>query len=179
MKIKEGDKFQDLKLPNIKGGECDINALRGKKSLITFYRFAQCPFCNLRINEFVKRYDEFDNKLNIIAIFDSPLDHLIKSAERHNAPFDILADENFKYFKKYEIEQSAWKFFLGSVIRGHKMLIAASKGYIPIKFKGSMTTVPVDILIDANGVVEKSYYGKNTTDHLSFDDILQFTKSSV
>ena len=36
MKIKEGDKFQDLKLPNIKGGECDINALRGKKSLITF-----------------------------------------------------------------------------------------------------------------------------------------------
>ena len=58
MKIKEGDKFQDLKLPNIKGGECDINALRGKKSLITFYRFAQCPFCNLRINEFVKRYDE-------------------------------------------------------------------------------------------------------------------------
>jgi hypothetical protein len=42
-----------------------------------------------------------------------------------------------------------------------------------------MTTVPVDILIDANGVVEKSYYGKNTTDHLSFDDILQFTKSSV
>ena len=100
MKIKEGDKFQDLKLPNIKGGECDINALRGKKSLITFYRFAQCPFCNLRINEFVKRYDEFDNKLNIIAIFDSPLDHLIKSAERHNAPFDILADENFKLARR-------------------------------------------------------------------------------
>ena len=42
-----------------------------------------------------------------------------------------------------------------------------------------MTTVPVDILIDANGVVKKSYYGKNTTDHLNFDDILQFTKSSV
>ena len=59
------------------------------------------------------------------------------------------------------------------------MVIAASTGYIPINFKGSMTTVPVDILIDANGVVEKSYYGKNTTDHLSFDDILQVTKSSV
>ena len=38
-----------------------------------------------------------------------------------------------------------------------------------------MTTVPVDILIDENGVIEKAYNGKNTTDHLSFKEILGFS----
>ena len=38
-----------------------------------------------------------------------------------------------------------------------------------------MTTVPVDILIDENGVIEKAYYWKNTTDHLSFKEVLDFS----
>jgi len=86
-----------------------------------------------------------------------------------------LADESFKYFEESEVEQSAWKFFLGSCIRFYKIFNAALKGYIPLKFKGSMTTVPVDILINEDGVIEKAYYGKNTTDQLNFKQILEFS----
>jgi peroxiredoxin len=103
------------------------------------------------------------------------LDHLTKSTKKHNAPFEILADESFEYFKKYEVEQSACKFFLGSFIRSYKIINTTLKGYIPLRFKGSMTTVPEDILIDEQGVIEKAYYGKNTTDHLSFEEILDFS----
>ena len=105
MKLTKGDKISELKLPNTRGGQFDIDSIKGKKTLLTFYRFAQCPFCNLRINEFVTRFPELGDKLNVVAIFDSPLDHLIKSTKKHNAPFEILADENFKYFKKYKVEQ--------------------------------------------------------------------------
>jgi len=56
-----------------------------------------------------------------------------------------LADESFEYFKKNEVEQSAWKFFLGSYIRSYKIINTTLKGYIPLSFKGSITTVPVDI----------------------------------
>jgi peroxiredoxin len=175
MKLAKGDRIAELNLPNIKGGQFDIESLKGKKTLLTFYRFAQCPFCNLRVNEFVKRYPEFKDNLKVVAIFDSPLDHLVKSTKKHNAPFEILADESFKYFREYEVEQSAWKFFLGSFIRFHKIIIATLKGYIIFSFKGSMTTVPVDILINEDGVIEKAYYGKNTTDHLSFKEILEFS----
>ena len=81
MKLAKGDRIAELILPNIKGGQFDIESLKGKKTLLTFYRFAQCPFCNLRVNEFVKRYPEFKDNLNVVAIFDSPLDHLVKSTK--------------------------------------------------------------------------------------------------
>ena len=40
-----------------------------------------------------------------------------------------------------------------------------------------MTIVPVDILINEKGIIEKVYYGKNTTDHLSFEEIRDFSLS--
>ena len=110
----------------------------------------------------------------VVAIFDSPLNHLIEGTKKHDAPFEILADESFKYFREYEVEQSAWKFFLGSIIRFYKFIPATLKGYIPLSFKGSLTIVPVDILLNENSVIENVYYGRNTTDHMSFEAILEF-----
>ena len=54
-------------------------------------------------------------------------------------------------------------------------MLASLKGYIPFTFKGSVSTIPVDILIDENGVISEVYYGKNTSDHLSFDKIKSFS----
>ena len=87
-----------------------------------------------------------------------------------------MADESFKYFEEFEIEQSACKFFLGSCILFYKIFNATLKGYIPLRFKGSMTTVSADILINEDGVIEKANYGKNTTDHLSFSRNFRFFK---
>lgn len=42
-----------------------------------------------------------------------------------------------------------------------------------------MTTVPVDILLKKDGIIEKVYYGSNTTDHLKFDDIKTFSLSQL
>ena len=35
-----------------------VSTKKGKKTLLTFYRFATCPFCNLRIHEIINRYEE-------------------------------------------------------------------------------------------------------------------------
>ena len=43
--------------------------------------------------------------------------------------------------------------------------------------KGSFSTVPVDILISKDGVVERVYYAKDTSDHLSFDTVKEFSKN--
>ena len=39
-----------------------------------------------------------------------------------------------------------------------------------------MLTVPVDILIDETCNIEQVYYGRNTTDHMSLDEIFDFAK---
>ena len=112
--------------------------------------------------------------MNIIAIFDSPIDHLIRSTQKHNAPFEILADEKFKYFNIYGVEKSLWKFFVGSVLNFHRLIQASLKGFVPIQFKGSLLTVPVDILVNEKTIIEKVHYGRNTTDHMPIEDILSF-----
>ena len=121
-----------------------------------------------------QRFSELQNNLHVVAIFDSPLEFLIKSMKKHNTSFTILADENFEYFSKYEIEQSMWKFMIGTTTNFFRFCRALSKGFVPIKMKGSLTTVPVDILINNEGTIEKVYYGKSTADHLNFEEIKRF-----
>jgi peroxiredoxin len=176
MRINKGDKIGELQLPSTSGNTFDISEVIGKKTLITFYRFATCPFCNLRLNEFSKRFDELDENFRVVAIFDSSIDFLTKNTNKHSAPFPILADENFEYFKKFQVEQSIWKFLIGSTLGSLKIFSAFARGYFPRELR-SMTTVPVDILLNEDGIVEKVYYGSNTTDHLKFDEIKSFSIS--
>ena len=55
MKLKSGDKIDELTLSSIDGSKFEIKNISNKRALVTFYRFASCPFCNLRINEIVRR----------------------------------------------------------------------------------------------------------------------------
>ena len=70
MKIKKGDLINDLSLPSIDGTHFKIQEHKGKKIFLTFYRFAACPFCNLRINEIIKRYDEFGDNFLMVGIIE-------------------------------------------------------------------------------------------------------------
>ena len=175
MKLKSGDKIDELTLSSIDGSKFEIKNISNKRALVTFYRFASCPFCNLRINEIVKRYDELGSEFEMVAIFDSPLNNLKKQAEHHKAPFWILADENYHYFNKFSVEKSFLKFIKGTIIRFHRLIIASTKGYIPLTFKGSISTIPVDILIEKDGEISEVYYGRDTSDHLPFEKIKAFS----
>ena len=177
MKISTGDKLDEITLPDQNGNSFNLSQTLGKKVLLTFYRIAGCSFCNLRLNEINKRFGELGNNFTHVGIFHSPVDNLKSYMDKHkNLPFTVLADENFEYFKKYEVEQSIWKFLVGSTVGFFKILRASAKGYFPMEING-MTIVPVDILINEKGIIEKVYYGKNTTDHLSFEEIRDFSLS--
>lgn len=175
MKIKTGDQFINIKLPAIDGTIFDTQSLKGKPFMLSFFRFASCPFCNLRINELVKRFDEFGNDFTIVAIFDSPLDNLIKHTEDHKAPFLILADEKNSYYKQYSIEHSVIGMLKGMIVRMPTLIRGIFKGYVPLVIKGRMTTMPADFLIDESGVIQCAYYGKDEGDHLPIELVKEFS----
>tara|TARA_Y100001958_G_scaffold74353_1_gene50122 strand:+ start:977 stop:1153 length:177 start_codon:yes stop_codon:yes gene_type:complete len=51
------------------------------------------------------------------------------------------------------------------------------KGYNPLtSISGAFTGLPVDILIDENGVVRDVKYGKTTIDHISMAEVISFSK---
>ena len=59
MKIKVGDSLDNIKLTSIDDKIFELKKVLGSKILLTFYRFAACPMCNLRINEINKAYNSF------------------------------------------------------------------------------------------------------------------------
>ncbi|MCK5034029.1 MAG: redoxin domain-containing protein, partial [Calditrichia bacterium] len=65
MKLTSGTKAKNINLPAIDGSIFDTNSLSGKPYLLSFYRFASCPFCNLRVNELVRRFGEFGSDFTL------------------------------------------------------------------------------------------------------------------
>lgn len=175
MRLKSGVKAKNIRLPAIDGSMFETESAKGKPIMLSFFRFASCPFCNLRVNELVRRFDEFGNDFTIIAVFDSPLDNLTRHAEGHKAPFPILADEDNKYYREYGIEHSVLGMLKGIVLRMPTLLKGMFKGYIPTTIKGSMTTMPADFLIDREGIIQVAYYGRDDGDHLPFDTVKEFS----
>lgn len=175
MRRLSGEKINNIVLPSIDGQMFETNSLTGKPYMISFLRFASCPFCNLRINEFVRRFEEFGDDFTIVAIFDSPLDNLKRHTEGHKAPFPILADEENKYYREFGIEHSVYGLLKGMIMRMPTLIKGMFKGYIPTSFKGSLTTMPADFLIDREGIIQVAYYGEDEGDHLPFDKVKEFS----
>ena len=144
--------------------------------MLSFFRFASCPFCNLRMHELVTRFDELPDDFTIAAVFDSPLDNLQHHANKHQAPFPILADADNRYYKLYGIRHSVIGVLKGMFMRMPRLLYGMFvKAYIPLTIKGSMTTMPADFLIDDNGIIQVAHYGNDEGDHLPFEQLKAFS----
>lgn len=174
MRRNPGDQITPILLPAIDGSTFDTDSLRGKPYLLSFLRFAGCPFCNLRIHMLVNRFDELGNDFAIVAIFDSSVSNLKHHADRHESPFPILADEDNRYYREYGIEHSVAGMWKGMIFRMPTLLKAMLKGYLPTTFKGSLTTMPADFLIDRTGVIQVAFYAKDEGEHLPFEEIKTF-----
>ena len=177
MKIKVGDKLDEIELPDTNGNMFKLSSTKGKKVLLTFYRIAGCSFCNLRLMEFKKKSDEFGKDFVHIGIFHSPTDNLNRTMKKHGKlPFKILADEHFKYFEKYEVERSMGKVFLAMVFKSHKIFPAIFKGFIPMPIKGFFDIAVTDIFINEKGiVVDVLYAKKDSADHFPFEKVRAFS----
>ena len=177
MRLSKGDKIGEISLPQADGSIFNLSETKGSRVLLTFYRIAGCSFCNLRLNEFNKRFHEFGENFKHVGIFHSPVDNLKLYMDRHNdLPFTILADKDFTYFKKYGVERSFIKLMAAMLFKAHKILPALSKGYIPLTIKGHLNIAVTDILINEDGTIEEVYYAKrDIADHFKFDKVKQFS----
>lgn len=180
MRRTSGDRVGQLRLPAVDGAVFDIGQLSGKRYMLSFFRFAACPFCNLRMHELVTHFAELGGNFSIVAVFDSPLDNLQRHAGRHRAPFPILADESNVYYRAFAIERSVIGLLKAALLRFPTVLQATLlNSYLPTSFHGHLATLPADFLVDGQGVIQQAYYGKDIGDHLHFDQVRAFALSEA
>lgn len=173
--LQPGQPVISFSLPSMDGSVWNSDTMAGNPCLLAFFRFASCPFCNLRLHQLISRLNELPKDFAIVAVFESSLPDLQKYTERHDSPFSVLADAGGVVHGYYGIRHS-WKGVLkGLVLRFPTLLKAMfGNGYFPFTIGGRMDTMPADFLVNGAGIIEKSYYGKDEGDHLDFDQIKEF-----
>ena len=176
MKIKKGDS-PELKLKKMDGSDFDLNNLKGKKVYLKYMRFASCMFCNLEVNHLKNKHSEFGKDFEIVLVFHSSVEFLNKQMKKHGPlPFTVLADPDYSYYKKYEIERSMAKLMNAFIFKFPRALSALLKGYIPIKLGGHLDIMTADFFLDKHGIVIKSKYSeKDAFDGFEFNEIKEFS----
>ena len=174
--IVTGDTAPQFTLPAIDGSTFNMADMKGKRVILTFFRFSTCPLCNMRMRRIVQRWNEFSKDAVMVAVFDAKVGDLQKRMKKHDAPFVVVADETYEQFNKNGVKKSFFKFMWGAMRSPLTLLQATLRGYVPLTLSISkLSTIPVDILIDEDGKVVEAHYCKDTADHLSLDRMIAFS----
>lgn len=170
-RLSVGDVARDFVVTDLDGRRHALQDYRGRRLLLSFYRYAACPLCNLRIHELSKHLDEFEKLgLSTLAIFQSPADSMRRHLEKNAMPFPIVADPERLTYATYGLESSLVGFAVAMV--HPRSIVALVKGFLPGRMEGDKLLHPADFVIGPDQKVETAYYGKHIGDHLPLSDLL-------
>jgi len=171
-----------FKLVDVFDRQIDLNAYKGKKVLIAFFRHAGCPFCNTRVHNLLKHHPELKRKgLEMIFFFESKKE-LLLSSHFHNeiSPIPLISDPEKIWYEKYGVESSGIKSAKSHVTSFFQTVFEARKKKLPVHWmagKESIKTVPAEFLINKRGIISKVHYSKGLRDRMDIGAIMDFTSS--
>lgn len=161
-----------FKATDLKGNTINLEDYKGQKLLLTFFRKAACPFCNMGIQDLIKNYKKLEEKgIKVIALFASSKEDVEAYAGKQNPPFPIIPDGDYKIYEKYGVEISYLKM-MKTMMSPSKNIKAMFGGFFNVKSVTQDPVIPADFLIDENQKIHRAYYGANFDDHISVPDVL-------
>lgn len=179
-RLAAGDPARAFRATDIAGRAVDLAGYPGRHVLLAFFRFASCPFCNLRVHRMIERYPAYhDAGLEVIAVFESPRDTMLQYvAGRMDIPFPLIADPEDHLYRLYGLEKSWGKFAMSylnprvaAVCARDAIAAGVGKGFWPGKIDGAPHRMPADFLIAPDLTVQAAWYGTYPGDHLPFETI--------
>lgn len=177
MRLKAGQAAPDFSRQDIYGNPVALGDLAGSKVMLSFYRYAGCPFCNLRIHQLTQLVPDWQARgLQMIAVFQSPTASILEHAGAERRPFPIIPDPEQALYRQYGVERS----LLGlakSGLRVGDLAEALRAGIRPGLPQGPADRIPADFILDERGNILVAYYGKDIGDHLPLEDIERWLKA--
>lgn len=173
MPIQPGTLAPNFTAMTHEGREIELSRLRGKKLWLAFYRFAACPLCNYRVHQTLERYREFEDAgIQILAVFQSTAERITQYVGGQKPPFPLIADPEMKLYNLYGVK-SSWLSGFNPMVYV-ELFKAYRAGFKSGPIDGPATRVPADFLVDPEGLVWRSYYGRSIADHIPFESVSEF-----
>ncbi|MDD2951291.1 MAG: redoxin domain-containing protein [Sulfuricurvum sp.] len=170
-----------FKMRSFQGDDINLDAYRGRYVLLSFYRYASCPFCNLRVHESIQKNDYFRSLgLEMIAVFQSPDDKLAEYVGKQPLNYPIIGDPDLQLYRLYRVETSWIGLLKAFLFRPHKILTSVFlRGFFPGSIENEIQRLPADFLINPQGKIEIAYYGKDIGDHIAYETIENVLRNDI
>jgi peroxiredoxin len=103
--LSVGDRAPDFTLPNAFGGKVQLSKLlREGPVVLTFYRGAWCPYCNLQLHGLKQTLPHIRQAgAQLVAVTPQEPDKSRKQVEEDGYPFEILSDLDDRVMKQYQL----------------------------------------------------------------------------
>ena len=168
MRIQAGQLAPELQAEDVFGRPVSLQALRGRPVLLSFYRYASCPICNLRVRDLRLAAPALEAAgLALVGVFQSDVETIHRHVGRQQAPFPIVADPGLALYRRYGVERG-WS----AMLRWPTMaaaLRAFAAGFLPGRVDGPIDRTPADFLIGPDGRVLLAHYGRHLSDHIEIE----------
>jgi thioredoxin-dependent peroxiredoxin len=144
-RLEPGDVAPDFTLPDSDGREVGLSSLRGQRVIVYFYPAAMTPGCTKEACDFRdSKRDLSDAGYAVLGVSPDAPAKLAKFRDRDGLTFPLLSDPGLDVHKAY-----------GAY--GEKMLYG----------KKTVGVIRSTFVIDADGKIERAYYGVKATGHVA------------
>jgi len=159
---------------DINGNMVNLSDYQGKGVLLCFFRDTTRPSRNQRLLELTRKYKEW-NKIGVevIVVFNESNATLKTFFEAKPRPFPVIADPKLILYRKYGVQRLIGKGVVAPTL--------PSPSWINRLFRGSFAwlnptgrIMPADFLINTEGKVIGSWYGKSEHDHIPYERLETF-----
>jgi peroxiredoxin len=178
-RLQPGDEAPPFKGSNPQGRLVSFAEFRGKLTWLALFRYAACPFCNLRIHQLVNEQDRIKAAdISLVAIFPSPAARVSTYIERYKPSFTIIADPDEIIHNLYHTETS-WANELKAAANIPKAIKAlAHAPNNPFAVDGPINRMPAEFLIDRQQRIAMSLYGTKLDDGFAIEDAIAWAQAN-
>lgn len=167
--LKVGAKAPDFSLKNPSGKTVKLSTmLKNGPVILTFYRGAWCPYCNLQMHQLKEALPQFKKYgASLVAVTPQTPDKSAGQFKQDGYPFEVLSDLNYKVIKSYKLLwevspelDAAYKHAFGLDVAAYN---GAGRLGLPI---------PGTFVIDRTGVVRAAFADTDYKKRMEPADIL-------
>ena len=174
-KLEVGDVAPAFSLPALDGSIFSLGSMRGKRTLLTFFRHGGCPWCNLQVHRLIQAYPELQAAgIEVVAVFGSSLESLRERVGSQKPPFAVLADPDDAIHELYATQRSLLGLLdpraMPAWLEGYKLGIPHGST------DGETTRMPADFFINGGLQIEQVLYARNAAEHFSLEQLLTWVK---
>ena len=163
-----GDSAPTFELPDARGDVVRLaDVLANGPAIVTFYRGAWCPFCNLELRAYQRELAKVDGAgATLVAISPNTPDESLALIDKQDLTYPVLSDAENAVAKQfnlvYEMEQSLVEYY-----SNHDRDIAGMNGSDVWELP-----VPATYVIDQDGTIRYAYVNLNHRERAEPTDVI-------